>query len=245
MKCFLLADNRPDLLATLEPILKHWGYRVVSATNAQQATALLAESSLSLLIFGQKIFADKSFALNKAIQEQITSSQLPLIILKQNSDHPLPVEPNAILDVPVDIFALFAFIQRYVEKHPRQNLRLQLRLPGMYRVGNDEYTLSDVLSLSTKGLFFKTPMRLRKGDNVTVVFPLYGHCKELEIESKVLYVIQPEPSNNFMQGFGVGFQGLSAAEEANLEKFIEEHFLREVSSSQAGVGDFSENQLKR
>lgn len=245
MKCLLLADNRPDLLATLEPILKHWGYRVVSATTPKQATEFLAESTPDLLIIGQEILCDQNLDLGKKATKQITESNLPLIVLKNDEQTDLPITPQESLDVPVDIFALFSFIQRYVEKHPRQNLRLPIQLPGMYRVGSEEFVLSDVMSLSTHGLFFRSAMRLKKNDEITVIFPLFGHCKELEISSRVLYVIQPEPANNYMQGFGVGFDDLSETKLESLQKYIEEHFLNEVSASQNGVGDFSQAQLKR
>jgi Tfp pilus assembly protein PilZ len=114
----------------------------------------------------------------------------------------------------------------------------------MYRIGDNKFILADVLNLSMHGLFFKAPTRVKKGDRVTVVFPLFGHCKEIEVKATVLYTIQPEVENNFFQGFGVGFDPLSDDHKGHLHKFIREHFLREVSSSHNGVGDFAEAQLK-
>ena len=57
MKCLLLADDRLDLLATLEPVLKHWGYRVLTATNIPQANAFLVESAPALLVIGSHLLA--------------------------------------------------------------------------------------------------------------------------------------------------------------------------------------------
>ena len=114
----------------------------------------------------------------------------------------------------------------------------------MYSVENNEFVLADVLSLSMLGLFFKAPTRVEKGDRVSVVFPLFGHCKEIEVKSTVLYTIQPETENNFCQGFGVGFDDLSDDYRVHLQRFIREHFLKEISSSHDGVGDFAEAQLK-
>ena len=245
MKCLLLADNRPDLLATLEPILKHWGYRVVATGKADQASAFIQESRPCMVIIGEQLITAQNMDLEDSILRQIQARKLPLVVLRQEGAGELPVEPGALLEVPVDIFALFSFIQKYVEKHPRQNLRLRLHLPGMYRHGDDNYMLADVLSLSTQGLFFKSAKRLNKGDLVTVVFPLLGHCRELEIQSTVLYVIEPGPTNNFMQGFGVGFGDLGEDERQSLQNYIEEHFLNEVSTCQGGVGEFSAGQLKR
>ncbi len=244
MKSILVADNRSDLLATLEPILKHWGYRVLSARKTNQAMAFLQESAPCLLIIGEDIFADPDLSLDKDTIQRIKSGDLPVIALKQGGTGIAKFTPIETLEVPVELFELFSLIQLHVEKHPRQNLRLRLKLPGMYSIEKDEFILADVLSLSMRGLFFRAPTKIKKGDQVTVVFPLLGHCKEIEVKSTVLYTIRPEAENNYFQGFGVGFDDISDDHKVHLQKFIREHFLREGSSSHSGVGDFTEAQLK-
>jgi Tfp pilus assembly protein PilZ len=150
-----------------------------------------------------------------------------------------------LLSVPVDIFALFAFIQSRVEQHPRRNLRLRLHLPGMYRTRGEDYLLAAVLSLSMNGLFCRSSMRLAPGARISAVFPLLGHSKELEVEGTVLYAVDPTPQNNYLQGFGLGFTSLAPEQATLLERFIEESFLSEVAACQPGVGTFSSTQLKR
>ena len=244
MKSILVADNRSELLATLEPILKHWGYRVLSARKTDQVAPFLQESTPSLLIIGEGLLSDPGLTLDPDTTKRIKSRDLPVIALRQDASGTSKLTPSETLEVPVGLFELFSFIQCHVEKHPRQNLRLRLKLPGMYSVENNEFALADVLSLSMLGLFFKAPTRIKKGDRVTVVFPLFGHCKEIEVKSTVLYTIQPDIGNNFFQGFGVGFDDLDDDYRGQLQKFIREHFLKEVSSGHDGVGDFAEAQLK-
>lgn len=244
MKTILIADNRPDLLATLEPILKHWGYRVLSARTTEQTMAFLRESSPSLLIIGTALLSDPGLTLEKEMLQSIKSGSLPLIALKQDGAGDSPLTPDKIIEVPIGLFELFSFIQQEVESHPRRNLRLRLKLPGMYSIEEDEFILADVLNLSMQGLFFKASSRIKKDDRITVVFPLLGHCKEIEVKATVLYTIQPETENNFFQGFGVGFDDLADDQRSQLQQFIREHFLREVSSSYDGVSDFSEEQLR-
>lgn len=244
MKNILIADNRSDLLATLEPILKHWGYRVLSTRKADQVMPFLRESTPCLLIIGEELFADPELALDPVTAQRIKSADLPIIALKQDTAKIAEFVPSATLEVPVELFELYSFIQRQVENHPRQNLRLRLKLPGMYSIEDDDFILADVLSLSMRGLFFKAPTRIEKGDPVTVVFPLLGHCKEIEVKSTVLYTVQPEAGNNFFQGFGVSFNDIPENLEEHLQLYIREHFLREVSASRDGVGDFTKEQLK-
>jgi Tfp pilus assembly protein PilZ len=244
MKNILIADNRSDLLATLEPILKHWGYRVLSTRKADQVMPFLRESAPCLLIIGEELFADPDLALEPEMTQRIKSADLPVIALKQDTAKIAELAPSATREVPVELFELFSFIQRQVEHHPRQNLRLRLRLPGMYSTEDDDFILADVLSLSMRGLFFKAPTKIAKGDRVTVVFPLLGYCKEIEVKSTVLYTVQPEAGNNFFQGFGVSFDDIPKSFEEHLQRYIREHFLREVSASRSGVGDFAEGQLR-
>ncbi|HKL25297.1 MAG TPA: PilZ domain-containing protein [Desulfuromonadales bacterium] len=245
MKCFLLADNRAELLATLEPILKHWGYRVLAATNARQVNDFLRQSYPCLLIIGADILGSPQLNPPPEMIAELKSGNLPLLALEQEGATEPAFTSLETLSVPLDILSLFAFIQHYVEKHPRQNLRLRVRIPGMYKTGENDYILADVYSLSIRGLFFKAAAKLEKGDTLSVVFPLLGHCKELEVRATVLYTVQPGNRNNYLQGFGVVFDSLSDAEKANLKTFIEERFLNEVSTCQAGVGDFCARQLKR
>lgn len=244
MKSILVADNRAELLATLEPILKHWGYRVLSTRSAEQVITFLQESKPCMLVIGEGILADPGLGLDKKVIANIDNGDLPCIALSQDDAQGLAVTPNETMDVPLELFSLFSFIQRKVEKHPRQNLRLRVRLPGMYSIGEDEFILADVLSLSMKGLFFKTAARLKACDRLTVVFPLLGQGAEIEVKSTVLYSIEPGPDNNYFQGFGVGFDDIPEQHSRQLQKFIRDCFLKEVSSSQNGVGDFVREHLK-
>ena len=114
----------------------------------------------------------------------------------------------------------------------------------MYSIAEDEVIMADVLSLSMKGLFFKTATRLKACDRLTVVFPLLGQGTEIEVKSTVLYSIEPGPDNNYFQGFGVGFDDIPEQHSRQLQKFIRDCFLKEVSSSQNGVGDFVREHLK-
>lgn len=245
MKNILIADNRTDLLATLDPILKHWGYRVLSTRKADQVMAFIKESAPCLLIIGEGLFADPDIALDAATQEKISSGVLPVIALIQDEILPAKLVPSEPLEVPVDLFKLFAFIQDQVERHPRQNLRLRLKLPGMYcSEEDDDFILADVLSLSMQGLFFKAPTRINQGDRLTVIFPLFGQGKEIEVKATVLYTIEPEANNNFFQGFGVGFDNIDEENKVQLQLFIREHFLKQVSAHDNGVGSITKGQLK-
>ena len=93
----------------------------------------------------------------------------------------------------------------------------------------------------------KTILRFRT-DSKKRNWKKYGlssaQCKEIEVQASVLYIIQPEAENNFFQGFGVGFDDIPEELAEQLQIYIREHFLREVSASNDGVGDFTAGQLQ-
>lgn len=243
MKRLLIGDNREKLLSTLEVILKHWGYRVLVTSRPEQLEALIAESPPHLLIVGTCLLREDRSALREKIIGQVRDRGCPLIILRDTgSPVSVGVEHEA-LEVPLDIFALFALIQRHVEKVPRQNLRLALRLPGML-CRDGACQLTEVMSLSRQGLFIKTGFRLEKGDELRVLFPLVGMKKELEVDGRVLYRIQPDPENNYLQGVGIAFTHLNAENREALEAFIESRFLREISERERDLPGLSADQLR-
>lgn len=235
MKRLLVGDMREELLSTLEVILKHWGYRVVLSSRPDQLTEFLTETSPDLIVMGSRLLADENSPLFQAVSSKMTQEGRPLIVLQNTAVKDKLTAPHDILEVPVDIFALFALIQKYIEQHPRKNLRLTVKLPGMFCAG-DRCQFAEVLSLSTHGLFIKTGVRLDLGAQLKVTIPLMGMKQELDLETRVLYRVDPGPENNYLQGAGIEFMPTNAEAKAALKRFIEYCFLGELSASQRAEG---------
>jgi hypothetical protein len=229
MKRLLLGDLRKDLLSTVEATLKHWGYRVLVSSRPEQVRILLLETAPDLLILGAGMLAEPEGALLTATEKRVATGNCPLIVLKEAGVREVVSVPHDALDVPLDLFSLFELVQRHMERFPRKNLRLTVKLPGMFSHGSNTY-LAEVLSLSIQGLMIKTSFRMEKGDPLTVFIPLVGMNKELEFEGRVLYNVHPGPENNYMQGAGIGFINLTPETGHALEEFIKKRFFGDVSS---------------
>jgi Tfp pilus assembly protein PilZ len=243
LKRLLIGDCREKLLSTLEVILKHWGYRVLVSSRVQQLSAFLEEISPDLLIMGSRLLSDQA-ALREAVERKAATGACPLIVLGEQDAPNILKAPHENLNVPLDIFSLFELTQKYLEKYPRKNLRLAIKLPGMLCKG-EACHLTEVLSLSTQGLFIKTSVRMEQGDSLRVVFPLLGAKKELELDGQVLYCIQPHPENNYLQGIGLGFNSLGKETSHTLQTFIENRFLGELSATQRGTQGLAKDQIQR
>ncbi|MGE4578703.1 MAG: PilZ domain-containing protein [Desulfuromonadales bacterium] len=243
MKRVIVGDSREKVLSTLEVILKHWGYRVVVSSSPEQIEALLLETSPDLLFMGAHLLQSGPTKLTQTVGDKTLGEKCPLVVLKENG-RPFPANfPCESLDVPIGLFELYAMIQKYLEKTPRKNLRLDLKLPGvLYRDGAPH--LSEILSLSEQGLFIRSAFRLTQNEPLQVIFPLMGMKKELEIEGRVLYNVLPAPENNYLQGSGVEFQHLTDQDHLCLQRFIERCFLGEMTPSERSRMDLTDDQVQ-
>ena len=155
MKRLLIGDSRDELLSTLEVILRHWGYRVLVSARPAPIVELLRETSPDLLVMGARLLMQQDTPLVQAVTQHVVERKCPLIVLQEDPAITSIKVPHETLGVPLDLFSLFSLIQKHLEKHPRRNLRLDIRLPGMICTGEICH-LAEVLSLSTNGLFVKT-----------------------------------------------------------------------------------------
>jgi Tfp pilus assembly protein PilZ len=241
MKRLLVGDGREDLLSTLEVILKHWGYRVLVSSKPANVAQALREAPPDVLILGDAWLIDPPPELAAALDDSRTSGKPPIIVLGSLPETARPGIAEA-LQAPVDLFRLFELVQRLMQNNPRRNLRLTVSIPGM--VCRDESSqLAEVISISTRGLFIRTSFRMDRGDRFRVVLPLLGMKRELELEGEVLYRMEPGPSNNYRQGIGIEFVGLSGDQQQALKDFLEKRLLEELVESQRG-SDLDTNQIR-
>jgi len=233
MKRILLGDLSADLLGTLEIILKHWGYRALVTSRPREFAELLEGSNPDLVLVGNAMLRVAEESLHRALQGLVDDRNLPLVLLAPPSEQ-AALETSLRLDTPVDIFALFELVQKHLERHPRRNLRLEVRIPGM--VCRDRRSeLAEVLSISTRGLFIKTTYRLEPQDRFQVIFPLMGMKQELELSGRAVYRMEPRPEHNYRQGVGLEFTELDDETRLRLEAFVEQRLLSELSESQRGA----------
>jgi Tfp pilus assembly protein PilZ len=233
MKRLLIGDHRDDLLSTLEIILRHWGYRVLVSSQPPQIKELLRETTPSLLVMGARLLTQQDTALVQAVNHHVLERKCPLIILQEETVPVSIAVPHETLGVPLDLFSLFSLIQKHLEAHPRQNLRLAIRLPGMLCTGETCH-LAEVLSLSTNGMFVKTSFRAAENANLRVTIPLMGMKKELEIKGRILYRVEPGSGNNYFQGVGIEFTELNEESHQALQEFLAHRFIGDLATRPGG-----------
>lgn len=233
MKRLLIGDSHDELLSTLEVILRHWGYRVLVSTRPAQLEELLRETSPDLLVMGARLLMHQNSALAQSVNRYVVERKCPLIVLQEEPLIAITTAPHETLGVPLDLFNLFSLIQKHLEKHPRRNLRLAIRLPGMICTDKACH-LAEVLSLSSNGLFVKTGFRPADDAELNIIIPLMGMKKELELQGRVLYRVDPGPDNNYFQGLGIEFATLGEDARKSLKAFLAHRFIGDLASRPGG-----------
>lgn len=221
MKRILLCDRRPALLETVELLLRHWGYRVLVVHRPEQVAELVDELSFDLALVADDLLTDLAREI-----EQLHEKQTPIVTLGE-PDPTRSAESH--LAIPLDVFSIFALIQKRLERIPRRHLRLPVKVPALIERGGKEQ-LCEIISLSRQGLFVKSPLLMQQGERLCMILPLIGFKRELELNGRVLYVIRPAQENNYLNGFGLEF--VDPADEAlqALERFIERRLLAELAT---------------
>jgi Tfp pilus assembly protein PilZ len=238
MKRVLIGDNREELVTTLESLLKNWGYRAIATADPETFLEINRELKPDLLIIGPALLADKK------IVTQIEKLTTPTIYIQQPESAPDWQPKGETLSYPVDIFKLFSFVQGHLEKIPRRNIRLDVRMPGLY-YKNDEVCIAEVLSLSPEGLFLKTGSKIEKIDNIRLILPLIGMQTELEIMGRIVYRVEPTPDNNYMQGMGIEFTDIDAETVHILEHYVEGLLFNELNERQYSKNSLNTDHLRK
>lgn len=242
MKRILVADRRAELLSTLDIILRHWGYRVLVSSRAADICQALVDTNPDLLILGPDLAGEQTDTDGERLKELLQQSKLPVIALDRSPAF-LQRDCLATLATPVDLFELFAQVQRYIEPLPRRHLRLAVNLPGMVCQDKGGSQLTEVISISSRGLFIKTGFRMESNDHFRIIFPLLGMKQELDLEGRVVYRADPTPENNYRQGVGIEFVNVAENEQKALEDFLEKLLIDELADHHHGE-DLDPSQLK-
>ncbi len=238
MKRVLIGDDREELVTTLESLLKNWGYRAIATAEPETFIEMCQELEPDLFILGPTLFRHtKATAHIKKIIAPIIYIQDPEV---ETDWHP----KGDILSYPVDIFKLFSNVQTYLEKIPRRNIRLNVKMPGLY-YKDAKVCIAEVLSLSPEGLFLKTGSKIEPIEKIRLVIPLIGMQTELEIWGRIVYSVEPSPANNYIQGMGIEFIDVDPETMRLLEHYVEGLLFNELNERQCAKNTLNTDHLRK
>ncbi|UCD17969.1 MAG: hypothetical protein JSV44_03425, partial [Candidatus Zixiibacteriota bacterium] len=101
-KKVLLAEQSDAIRSIAESILHQNGYDVVSATNADKAKEMIFTAKPNLLIIGADLVDKIGKYLYEAVEENDSTSRIPLLLIADPDGRQIPYPPEVILPRPFD-----------------------------------------------------------------------------------------------------------------------------------------------
>lgn len=227
-KKILAVHQQQHILLSLEMVLTNWGYHVETATSVRQMNARLRKLKPQFLLLGNGLITPEQLENLPLLLRQTKANDIPIALLGEaKCDDNIPARFT--FRLPLNIFALYEALQQSLEPIPRQDVRVKVQLPGMVRPGDKHFNLSEVLCLSTGGMFIRCGTSLPTATRLEIILPLLGLKRELEISGEVIYQVTPSTENNYSQGVGIRFSNLSGDEKNLLENYLENRLQEDLS----------------
>lgn len=216
-----------DALAKLQAGLPSLGFRVRAFSSLPGFISSREKNSSDAIILDRRSAEELALSPEWARLFLPNGENCPVIAISEAGSAEIPdsVSEN-VVELPNDLLVLFRFLQENLAMFKRKHLRLRISLPGIYFHGEGCH-VAEIMSLGTGGAFIKTGLHhLERDDLIKIGIPLLGMNRELEIEGRVIYHIEPNEENNYLQGVGVRFTRPETDTVTIVEDYIR-YFLQE------------------
>ena len=246
MKRVLVASCQENLLSTITMVLKQWGYRTTGSCQHEELRELVDTVGPQLIVLDENWLSQQDTDSRTALLAHLEANPAHLALISSDDAPAAEIHrPHHILPSPVDIFSLYSLTQNLLENHPRRNFRTSVNLPVMFRRQGRGWELARIDTLGTGGMFIKTGFRLTPNEILTLCVPLYGMKEELEMVGQVVYIVEPTPENNYMQGYGIAFAGVDGKNAEMLNNYLENLFFNRVDEADGNRQLFDPSDLRR
>lgn len=233
MKRVLVASKQHHLLANLDMVLKHWGYRSLTSSHHDDILQLLQTTEPDLVIFDAPWLRENREHLTPLLPELENRCVTRYAVMEDGQTLEPSLSPRLPhLQVPTDIFSLYGLTQSLLQNHPRRRLRTGVHLPGMFRRQGRSWSLGQVLTLGTGGMFIRSGFCLQNNEALHLCIPLMGMQTEIEVAGRVLYSVDPCQDNNYIQGYGIEFTHMIHDTAHALRRFVAGCFFNEIEPDQ-------------
>ncbi len=231
MKRVLVASKHQHLLSNLDMVLKHWGYRSLTSHHRDDILELLETSEPDLVIFDAPWLRENQPHLTPLIP-LLENRQNTHYAIMEDDQRPFPGLPSKLPQkrVAADIFSIYSLTQSLLQNHPRKRLRTGVHLPGMFRRHGRCWNMGQIMTLGTGGMFIQSGFHLQRDEPLNFCIPLLGMKQEIEISGRVLYAVEPCQENNYLQGYGIEFEGLVDETAHALRRFVAGCFLHDIEN---------------
>jgi CheY-like chemotaxis protein len=225
----LLMDRDANHLIYLTMLLQRLGYRIWSASSAEEASDLSAMAMPSLIIVSVGIAQTDDLSLVERLRTDPRTASIPVIALLPEGDligeqRCRAAGVRTCLSRPVQAEELYRSIQRIVEPNPRRNIRIPLQLP----VSLDNHALDFaagecVTELSAQGVNVRTVRPAPVHARLAVRITLGG--RPVSADAVVLYSSRSDSGVVRGSGMGLAFDRIAPEDEEYIRRYIRDKVL--------------------
>lgn len=217
-KAVLILSNKTDS-SRWQNVLKRLGVEAGVVANGAALSAACRNAGAGLLFIDRQHLTLCTEGVRAAI-ETWSAKGGAVVVIGSIEGGEIPFSPVEILGNCFDPLVINDLLVRFLPHYSRRQPRLDINLPGLFSVGK-QTNFCEILSIGPGGAFIKTGGGLPEVNSAARIhIPLMGMRKELELEARVVRHVIPCEDNNYLQGFGVSFDGASAQLLADLGEYL-------------------------
>jgi len=227
-------DRDPNHLHYLTLLLHRMGYRVEAAATDAAARRSIGKQVPDLVVAHFPLVGDNDLAFLQELRVNQRTAAVPVIVITSSGDlvgakDCLAAGAAECIAWPVEAEELYFSVQKALERVPRRNLRMLLRLPVYVNSDPLECSANGCETvLSAKGMYVETRYPAAEREKLTVQFMLGD--RPVSVDATVLFSDYPGPALGRETGMGLYFTKIAPEDEA----FIRQYIHNAISSGEPG-----------
>jgi CheY-like chemotaxis protein len=217
-------DPDPNHLQYLTLLLHRLGYRVDAVPSEAAARRNISRNLPDLVIMHFRFVGDEDLAFLQELKRDQHTASLPVVAITSSGDlvgqkRCLDAGAADCLATPFQAEDLYYMVQKAIERIPRRNLRIPLRMPVYVNDGLLDCGAAgcDAI-LSAKGMYVQTRHPSAEREHLFVRFKLGD--RPVSVKAHVLFSDYPGQALGRETGMGIYFTEIAPEDEAYIREYI-------------------------
>lgn len=236
-RTILIAGGKTNAQSSLTILLQRFKYNISIANTAAEALESAVALHPDLIISDLAIPGTSGIDLIQQLRNDKRTASIPVIFTVSASDASaerrcMDYGATGCISKPIQAEEVYRTVQAVVERRPRENIRIDLRMP----VSVDTALLAGSaevceVGLSEYGMYLPTGSPGLKNKRIKV--EMHSNDRTLSVEGTVLYANAAGAKPGQAAGMGIKFTAITPQDQAFIRKLIHDEVTQEVLAALA------------
>ena len=236
-RTILIAGSKTNSQLSLTILLQRFKYNVSIASTAPEAFESAIALRPALIITDLVMQGASGMDFLQKLRNDKRTASIPVLFTVSASDASaerrcMDYGATGCISKPIQAEELYRTVQAVVERRPRENIRIALKMP--VSVDNVPLAASEEVcevGLSEYGMYLPTGSPSLKNKRINV--EMHIDDRTISAEGTVLYAIAAGSKPGHEPGMGIKFATISPQDQAFIRKFIHDEVTHEVLAALA------------